>query len=326
MKRGPVPTLWDSDGNLPSYEGAKDRLLRFKPKTVQIHNWEPRPLIDTMRSDLMNPDLGLIVGVGVDGVAKKVATAVWAEARGVKCFLELDRRATEAGAFAIMWNAEGGWKRPPNSVEAARLRSFIKEALLAVALAYPLLVQLFTSYDHPAHHSQFPWREWLGEDSPILEAYWQVYAAGLGREVNPHRGKLPARERSAISSYQKAVRKHLLRPDIPDGQPGDDRDLDWRPYFQLHHVHASDTVAMATRYPSVALWALHSRADRHGWAAYAVLASLWERGFWGEFAVRDFQESVSIANDNVCGKITAEKLGLADVWPASPPKPLLLAA
>ena len=323
---GPVPTLWDGDGPKRAWREADDLLLRARPKTIQIHAWEPRPVIDDVREAFGNPDLGLIVGVGVDGVAKKVATRVWSEDRAVKCFLELARIAVDAGAFALKINAEGGWKRPPTSDEAKRLRSFIKRALREIHETYPDLVLLFTSYDHPAHHSEFPWEPWLGEDSPILEVYMQIYAAGLGKEAYPHRGALPARERRAFASYKTAVRKKLLRPDVPDGQPGDESDLDFRPYLQLHHVHATDTIAMATRFPTSALWAVQSRSDSHGRAALLVLCELFNRGFWGEFAVRDFQRSAGIADDNVCGRITAEKLGLADVWPVKPPTPLVLAA
>lgn len=311
LELGPLPTLWSGDGATAAWEGSRDLLLRAQPPAVQIHAWEPRPTIDRVRAAFGNPNLPLVVGVGMDGIAKRVAKGEWSIERGVACFVELARRADDAGACAIKWNAEGGWKREPNTAERARLEEVVRRGLAEVARLYPDLRQLFTSYDHPGHHSAFPWKAWLGEGSPVTESYWQVYAAGLGKEVNPHRGALPARERSSIASYQKALRARLLRPDVPDGTPGDETDLDWRPYLQLHHVHASDTIALAVRYPTTALWAIPSRADAHGRAAFLALCELHRRGFWGEGSIERFQASRGLVADGIVGPRTLAQLGLS---------------
>lgn len=318
-----VPTFWDGDGISAAWHVGKDLFLRSGCKSIQLHTSEPGPTAERVRKDTGNQDINIIVGVGVDGLAKRVAKGEISVERGVKRMSDIAGQALNAGALGVKWNAEGGWKRDPTSEEAKRLRDVITLGLQEVKEQYPELRQLFTSFDHPSYHSTFPWKAWLGEGSPIEEAYWQVYAAGLGKEVNPHRGALPARERSSTKSYMDAVRKHWIRADVPDGQPGDDRDLDWRPYLQLHHVNASDTIAMATKYPTAALWAIRSRSDRHGIAAFLVLCALSARGFWGEFAVRDFQRSVGLKDDNICGPATAAKLGVE--WPTKLPEPLNVA-
>lgn len=322
---GPVPTLWSSDGAMAAWEQGKDLLTRAHVKAVQIHSWEPRPTIDLMRSRL-SADLRLIVGVGMDGIAKRVAKGELSIARGVQQFVTLARRADDVGAVAIKWNAEGGWKRPPGSLERARLEELVRKALAEVRERFPRLPQLFTSYDHPAHHSAFPWAAWLGDGSPISESYWQVYAAGSAKGAFPHRGALPAREASSLASYRKALRSKLLRPDVPDGQEGDDADLDWRPYLQLHHVHAADTIAMAVRFPTAALWAVPTRCDQHGRAAFLVLSELYARGFWGADAVQRFQQAEGLQADGIVGVVTATRLGLVDAWPAKAPPVLAVAA
>lgn len=321
---GPVPTLWSSDGIGAAWAAGKDLILQAKPKAVQLHSWEPRPTIDRIRVALAEPELPAIVGVGVDGIAKRIAKGEWSEERGVQTCVELARRAEDCGAAALKFNAEGGWKRPPTSDEAKRLKTFIRVMLAAVRRAFPRLALWFTSYDHPSFHSAFPWLEWLGRDSPITESYWQVYAAGLGKEVNPHRGKLAARVRSSIASYQKAIRDGWIKADVPDGQPGDDVGLDWRPYVQLHHVDAADTIALVTMYPTAAMWAVPTRADAHGRFAFLAACELHRRGFWGQGAVAQFQLANNLAPDGVVGPLTANALGLADSYPRKKSEALIV--
>lgn len=324
MRRfGPIATAWDGDGPMRAIEEGKELLLRARPPTIMVHAWEAETPLRALRT-MLPSTTAYILGVGVDGIAKRVAKGEWSVAKGVQTMLTLAARAVACRCVAIMWNAEGGWKRTPRSDEAARLRDLIRQTLREVARQFPQLAQLFTSYDHPSFHSSFPFPEWVGAESPIVEAHWQVYAAGLGKEVYPHRGALPAREKSAIKSYNEAVRKRLIKPDVVDGAPGDDTDLDWRPYVQLHHVHAADTVALAVRYPSVSNWAVMSRTDKHGRAALVAQCELWHRGFWGEGAVERFQVSAGLNGDGVLGPRTAAALGMAEWWPPAPPAPLVI--
>jgi len=322
---GPIPTLWSGDGVGEAFEGAKTLLVRARPPAMQLHTWEPEDTAARLRSLL--PDAKLLVGCGMDGVAKRCAKNEWTVARGVQTFVTLAQRASRAGAVAIVWNAEGAWKREPRSDEASRLRELIREALAEVAARVPSIEQWHTAYDHPSYHSSYPWREWLGPDSPVRVSLPQVYAAGSSPgEMLPHRGALPARQARALASWGDAVRRGWIRSDAPDGTPEDERDLDWRPYYQLHHVHAADTTAAILAQPLACLWALHTRADAHGRAALLASCELWRRGYRGVDAVARFQGTVGLRPDGVLGPVTAEKLGLADVWPVKPPTPLVLAA
>lgn len=311
VKLGPMATLWDGDGPEAALQKARPLLARALPPSFQVHAWQPGPVVDEVRKLCGNPTIPWVMGIGVDGIAKQVALKQTSEDTAVNTFIKLANRASNGGATALMVNAEGGWKRPPTTDEGTRLRVLIKRALGEIAETFPNLRLWFTSYDHPSYHSAFPWKAWLGKDSPITESYWQVYAAGsTGVAVIPHRGALEARELSAISSYNIAVRKEWVRADVPDGTPGDDRDLDWRPYLQLHHVAMASTVSLAVRYPTSALWALNSRTDVYGRQAFLVLCELFHRGYWGIGAVEKFQRDNGIAPDGIVGPLTLGKLGV----------------
>jgi hypothetical protein len=286
--RGPLPTLWHSDGISAAWDLSDDLILFARPRAVQLHTWEPRRLAPVLQRLL--PGVQLVVGVGIDGIARDVAKGTRSVAWGVSRFVELARRAVECGAVAIKWNAEAGWKRPPNTTERALLVRLVREGLAAVAAAFPGLVQWHTAYDHPSLHSGYVWEAWLGAGSPVVASFPQVYAAP-GDGLMAHRGALPRREARALASWAAAVRAGWIRPDAPEGTPEDLTDVDWRPYYQVHHVPVADTVASAVRHPLCALWALPTRADRDGRRAFVALCALDRLGFWGEGAVQRFQAS-----------------------------------
>lgn len=318
MIAGPIPTLWASDGISQAYEIAGPLLARARPYAVQLHTWEPEEVAVSVRRLL--PGVSILVGCGVDGIAKRVARGELPVSRGVRSFVTLAERALRAGAEVIVWNAEGGWKRPPSSAEAARLRELVREALAAVAAKTPSLEQWHTAYDHPHYHSSYPWREWLGPGSPVTASLPQVYAAGASPGLAvPHRGALQARETRALASWREAVRRGWIRA---DATPDDPHDVDWHPYYQLHHVHAADTVRAILARPLAALWALPTRADAHGRAALLAACTLWRAGYSGAEAVQRFQREQGLDADGIVGPATAAALGLRDVWPAKAPSAL----
>ncbi len=111
--------------------------------------------------------------------------------------------------------------------------------------------------------------------------------------------------------------------DVPDGQPGDDTDVDWRPYYQVHHVTAFDTITCAMQHPFAALWALPSRADVAGRNAFRALCAMHRAGDWlpglekrnGRMvstAVRIHQRMRGLVDDGDYGPGTARADGI--VW------------
>lgn len=296
---GPIPTVWSSDGIGAAWSIAQDAVLAARPPAVQLHTWDPRGVADRVR--VLLPSAALLVGAGIDGVARHVALGDWSVTQGVRVLTEIARRARDQGAVVIVWNAEAAWKRPPSTPERARLEQLITEALRAVSSTCPDLDQWHTAYDHPSLHGTYPWRAWLGEGSPISVSLPQVYAAPEGG-LSAHRGALPRREAAALSSWAAAVRAGRIRPDAPDGTPGDLSDVDWRPYYQLHHVAAVDTVASALSHPLACLWALPTRADTAGREALAVLCAVHRTGLWGD--VRALQRTLGVADDGVYGPAT----------------------
>lgn len=290
---GPALTLYDGGSIERAWSGGGDRLVaETRPPVVQLHAWPgPRTARVATAVRAASPSSALWIGAGVDGVARRVASGSWSVARGVATLVGIARDAAALGASVLVWNAEGGWKAPSGPVRD-RLAETVRDALLAVQLACPTLAQAFTSFDHPSFHATFPWKAWLGPGSPVTAAFAQVYAGAGG--VQAHRGALPAREARALASWGAAVRASWIRPDVPEGQPGDDQDCDWRPYLQLHHVPATDTVQEALSHPVAALWAAPTRHDPEGLRALRVLCGLHARGFWGPGALARFQASAGI--------------------------------
>lgn len=298
--RGFVPTLYSGDGAPAALHRSRELLKRARPEAVQIHSWDPGRTADEVRALL--PGVRIVVGFGVDSIAREAAKGTTPEAVSVRTFRTLAERAISAGADAVVWNAEAAWKRPPTSAERARLVGCVRAGLAGVASRHPALLQWMTSYDHPSLHSTYPWEAWLGAGSPVLASLPQVYAAGEG-EVMAHRGALESRERRALASWQSAVRAGRIRPDAPGGD-ADLRDVDWMPYVQLHHVQTRDTVGLVARHPLSFGWALPTRADAAGREAFLVASALHRLGHAGPDAVRDFQRARLLVADGVLGPAT----------------------
>lgn len=306
MIRGPIPTFWGGDGAEAEVRACESLLRAARPRTVQLHTWSPERAAERVRR-LLGPDVQIVVGVGVDGIARDAAQGTASVARSIESMRNLGRVAHELGAVAIVWNAEAGWKRPPTSVEAARLAEVIRVGLATVADRYPGLEQHHTAYDHPTYHSTYPWRAWLGEGSPIVASWPQVYAAP-GGDAMAHRGALPAREARALSSWASAIRAGWITPDDPTTPVREG--VAWRPYYQLHHVRAADTIAGALAHEGAGLWALRSRSDEEGRRAFAALCALDAAGFWRPTGVQDFQRARGLDVDGVAGPQTLAALGV----------------
>lgn len=289
-------TLWP--GSDPhALARSADLLTRAKPRAVELHTWRPDLFATPLRQ--LVPDVELSVGAGVDAEARAVATGRQSIPAAVAELVAVAKRAVEIGAVSVTWNAEAAWKRPPNSDEAGRIHQLVRALLGEVASRYPTLRQEHTAYDHPTYHSTYPWRSWLGAGSPIVASYAQVYAAP-GGDLRAHRGALEAREARALASWGTAVRAGWIRPDAPEGAEADLVDLDWYPYYQLHHVPAVDTVASALAHPKCALWAIPTRSDADGAEVVRVLAAIDRANLWD---VRLLQSTVGVPVDGRYGPV-----------------------
>lgn len=303
---GPIPTFWGGNGAEAEVRACEVLLRQARPRLVQLHTWTPERAAARVRA-LLGPDVGIVVGIGADGIARDVAKGTHPVSRGVATMLELAKRAHEESAVAIVWNAEAGWKRPPSSTEAALLSRCVREGLSAVAAKYPALEQHHTAYDHPGFHSTYNWRDWLGEGSPIVASWPQVYAAP-GGDAMAHRGALPAREARALGSWAAAIRAGWIDPD--DASTPVREGVAWRPYYQLHHVPARDTITGALQHDGAMLWALRARSDDEGRRAFVALCALERAGFWRPDGVQAFQRDRGLDVDGVAGPQTLAALGL----------------
>jgi hypothetical protein len=277
---------------------------------VQIHSWRPGAVAAKVRAAI--PGVKLLVGCGVDGVAKEVAKGRKSVAWGNAQLLQCAQRAADVGALAVVWNAEGAWKRAPNTEEKKRLSHFLTTGLFEVKARYPRLEQWHTSFDHPTYHSAYNWSDWIGKGSPIKVSLPQVYAAPADPKAFAARDGVDRREARALASWAEAVRKGWIAPDAPAGTPEDETDVDWLPYYQAHNVLASDTIDSAVEHPLACLWAYPTRADKHGRNALRALCDLWHRELWGPGAVRALQAQTGAGVDGVYGVKTAKAAGLID--------------
>jgi len=302
--RGPILTFWGGDGAEAEVRASEALLRAARPRAVQLHTWTPGPATDRVRA-IVGHDVAIVAGFGVDGIARDVARGAHPVTRGVGTFVDLASRAAGLGAAAVVWNAEASWKRPPTGAEAARLGDLIRAALAEVAVRFPGLEQHHTAYDHPSFHSTYPWRPWLGEGSPVLASWPQVYAAP-GGDLRAHRGALAAREARALSSWAAAIRAGWITPDDPSTPLREG--VAWRPYYQLHHVPAVDTIRSALRHEGAMLWALRSRSDVEGQRAAQALCVLDRLGYWRENGVEAFQLDHGLVADNIAGPKTVDAL------------------
>ncbi len=147
---GPIPTLWDGNGPALALAGARDLLAECRPEFVQIHSGDPQLIVDDVRAIL--PNVGIIMGLGVDGTARDVTTGRKSVSWAVEHLVAFAKRAVDIGALAICWNAEGDWKTAPNSAQRKQLSLLVRSVLSEVAITYPQLAQWHTSFDHPSYH------------------------------------------------------------------------------------------------------------------------------------------------------------------------------
>lgn len=309
---GPIPTFYGGDGPEAEVRACADLLRRARPRTVQLHTWSPTRAARAVREILrpLGVDPALVLGCGVDGIARDVAQGALSVSGGVERFVDLARRARDIGALAVVWNAEASWKRPPTSTEAKRLADVIRGALLEVAEVVPEVEQHHTAYDHPTYHSTYPWRAWLGPGSPIVASWPQVYAAP-GGDVMARAGGLDRRAKTALASWSAAIRAGWVTPDDPTTPVR--AGVLWRPYLQAHHVPARDTIGLALRHPSAMLWAFRARSDADGRAALVALCALDRGGHWQPDGVRAYQMHAGLVADGIAGPKTLAALGAVGV-------------
>ena len=294
---GAIPVVYDG------YAKALPFILSLgKIDDICLHAW-PSPKVRTAVADIRsrNADTKVTLGVGVDSLARSSILSGNTSV-AVKEFERVVRTAMDynGGIQAVMWNAEASWKRPPNSAEKRLLSKLVKDTLNNIAENFPDLPQLHTAYDHPTYHSTYNWEDWLGKDSPICMSLPQVYAAPEGG-VMARRGGLDRREATALSSWATAVRKGWIRPDAPEGSPEDLKDVDWAPYYQLHHVPVADTLRHMTSAQVSFGWAIPTRSDKDGETAIKCAIILRRNGFWGSEAVKDWQVAHGLTADNIAG-------------------------
>jgi hypothetical protein len=305
---GPIPVLYHGNGPKAALAGSRDLLAECRPHAVEIHSHRPGLIAADLRKLL--PGVTLVVGAGVDGFARQVASGAKPVEWGVGQFAAVAKAARDVGAVAVKWNAETAYKSEPGSPERGRLSALVKGGLARVAAEVPQLAQWHSSFDHAGWHGAYNWEDWLGKGSPVTASFPQFYAAPADPAATAGKGAVDRREASAMRTWASMVRAGRIRPDLPEGTPGDATDTDVYPYYQAHNVRADDTIDSAITHPMAALWAYPTRADANGRNALRALCDLHRRGLWRADGVRLLQAAVGVKVDGAFGALTAKAAGI----------------
>lgn len=305
--RGDVATLYDGSGVGRAWDLAKDFLAAHPPDAVQLHTFpgvDAGPLSGIIRRAL--PGAALWLGIGCDFPMSQLKKGAWPEDRVVDTLARMARHAKAIGAVAFVLDPEDAYKAK-SAEEHARFNHVARRIVTAcdAELAGTSIVLAHTAYDHPTYHTEYAWEGFVGDGSPVTLDLPQVYAAPGAKDAIPRRGALETRSARSLDSFRVARTRHMIREDIetPAGDPSDD--LDVRPYVQLHHVKAEDTISFALRTDQVCYWAMRSRMDADGEEAWKSIRKLRRLGKRGPDAVAEFQRDMgSLKVDNVAGPLT----------------------
>ena len=304
---GFIPTFWDSSGIKESWVRGYALFNRCKFPVVQVHAWaseDTGDLIDWMRQDV--PNVRVVFGYGLDGVVNRVASQGVSQASGIRMVRGLVGRGLDQGAVATVLDIEAAAKREPGP-ERNRVNEFLGAMVWDLASEYHNHPILHTAYDHPTYHGTYPWKVLLGTESPITASLAQVYAAPKG-EMMARMGGLDRREAASLASWKTAVEKGWIEQDAPEGAGADLSDVDFFPYYQLHHVMGADTINSAVRWRVCCGWAVTDRMDEEGEMAAMALAGLQRLRYWGEGAVSRFQADHGLKVDDVVGRETLPRI------------------
>jgi len=254
-------TIWNAPHNDPTVRAVLDRV---RPQIAQLHVdplvLEARGPTATANLRLWYPGMRVWWGVPGDGHGPD-PTPLWLRAVAA---------AARANVDVVVLDCEGRWKDRPGAADIAR------GAVAQLHDKHPSVKLGFTSYDTIeavgykdaqgkqrfwGGHSTFPWKAFLGPESPIALHFPQVYAAGSGTAP---KGALQTRDRRSRQSLDRAIVKHTIRA------PGEG--LSWQVHLQAHHTPTDDLVAVARGYKIACFWATPTRCDEAGIAAMELLA------------------------------------------------------
>lgn len=293
LPRGPLVTLWHSNGLGAALRDARGFLAAAKPPAVQIHAG-PQGTRDGFASTAkalreIIPGVTLACGIAWDGWIEDYHEGGASKRRSVEdLYMTAARAAHAAGAVLLVLNSEAAGKQYPHAARllAVALIDRIREECPGMLLGH-------TAYDHPHYHPEernnggridaddegYPWSVYLGgavaRAVPGLElpktgrvdvSMEQVYAAPPKPEGKPQPmadlAALGRRIRSSAASFRKAEALGWIDPKVAHLS-----------YQQAHHVPAASIVGENARTLRTAFWASPSRMDADGSRAVTFLAA-----------------------------------------------------
>lgn len=278
-------------GLIDSVSLAADFLSSVRPQIVVLHGSAKSLISDgskahEMLRDIYEPD------------------SIWWEIAGdmpsqVSLWSDACEAAASAGAYAMVLNTEGYWKKVPADRAS--------EAVAGIASVRNKIMIGHSSFGWPTWvsgfgggHEDYPWKEFLGiagADFTLPQVYWgKVDQAPRGWVAEPSQG-LRA-DRASRESYRQAVHKHMVRNNLATGV-----------YLLAYSTHRWDAAQIALKYPCAVFWS-SDRLEPHGRTAVAGLAELYRRGYWRDGGVRDFQQDSKLTEDNLMGPVTLGALGV----------------
>lgn len=319
------PYGWTDEGLTHCWQGARGYIKRVQPDLFCLHSGASSfnskafsTLVKEIRETM--PGMRLWMGLGADARMAAWRAGEIPSSAVVGPFQAAFRAIAEEGFEVGVIDPEQAHKdRAGDARSREDHEKIATEIVEACAAAAPKVVIAITTYDHLGHHSSWPALGFFVRTRKVSLFLPQYYSANL----NPKRGQLAARIKSANASMAIAERKGVLPKDLTAPDPANPNepidvanDVDRVPLYQLHKVERGELTEHFVAAPHATGWALpkisdDGRADDAGLVSLEAALMIRREFGCGRDAVERFQAAHGLKPDGIVGSKTLNALGVA---------------